>query len=69
MSLRETPERGPFLSLLMALLQGTVLRGFLSPRVPLMLIPRLMCEGSGFVRGLGPFKAREFRVSVRGLGV
>ena len=43
-SIRETPQRGPFLALLMALLKGTLLRGSISPRVPLILTPRLWIE-------------------------
>ena len=35
----ETLKGGPCLTLLMALLKGTVLRGSISPRVPLILTP------------------------------
>ena len=39
-SIRETLQRGPFLSLLMARLKGTLLRGSVSSRVPLIQTPR-----------------------------
>ena len=38
-SIRETPERGPFLTLPMAPLKGTLWRGSISPRVSLILSP------------------------------
>ena len=47
-SIWESPERGPFLSLLLALLRGTLLRGSLSPRVPdplLIRTPMVAREG------------------------
>ena len=34
-STRETPQGGPFLTVLVAFLTGTSLRGSISPRVPL----------------------------------
>ena len=43
-NIRETPKRGPFLTLLMALLKGTLLRGSRSPRVPLILTPSVGCN-------------------------
>ena len=38
-SIRETPHRGPFLTLLLAFLTGTLLRGSLFIGVPLILKP------------------------------
>ena len=35
----ETPLKGPLLTLLVALLKGTLLRGSISPRIPLILTP------------------------------
>ena len=40
-SIRETPERGPLLTLLLALLKGTLLRGSMSPGVLLILTPTM----------------------------
>ena len=55
----------------MALLQGTLLRGSISPRVPLVLTPRFRVEISrdgGQVPGLSMYGS-EFRVQGLGLGV
>ena len=39
-SSRGTPYRGPFLALLLALLEGTLLRGSISPRLALIQAPK-----------------------------
>ena len=49
---RETPQRGPFLTLLVALLKGTLLRGSISlTRVSLILTPTLMTRRGFLLRG------------------